>query len=148
MSTQLGKTSTSEAPFEAGCRSFEAVFGSPAQAFVEGVDALAPGFGRFIIETEFGAVYGRPGLSLGTRELVVIAACAALGETGLDAVRMHAAAALRAGVSRAAIVETLVQVSMAAGLPAALKALTAVAGVFAEHDAGPAQVESIRQEAR
>jgi 4-carboxymuconolactone decarboxylase len=106
-----------------GKQTFERVMGVPAKAFQDGVDAMAPGYGRQILEWEFADAYGRPGLDLKTRELVIVAACAAIGAVGHPAVRMHVPAAMRAGATRQEVVEVLVQVGFAAGLPAALGAL-------------------------
>jgi 4-carboxymuconolactone decarboxylase len=120
-----------------GAKTFEAVFGSSAQAFIDAVEPSAPGFGKLIVEMEFGDIYNRLGLDPKTRELIVIASCAALGATGLGAVRMHIPAALRCGATRAEIVESLVQVAMAAGLPTSLAALQAAKETFDALDASP-----------
>lgn len=135
MSTSNGNPSTLQALYELGSGTFDSSLSITAEQFVANVDPLAPGFGRLIVEMEFGAIYNRPGLDIKTRELVIIASCAALGATGLGAVKMHIPAALRHGGTRAEIVESLVQVSMAAGLPTALGALQAAGEVFAELDA-------------
>ncbi len=108
-----------------GKRTFEAALGTQADTFAAQVDALAPGYGRNILEWEFADGYNRPGLDLKTRELVIVASCAALGAVGHPAVRMHAVAALRAGATRQEVTEVLVQVGFAAGLPTALGALQA-----------------------
>ncbi|MDE1164453.1 MAG: carboxymuconolactone decarboxylase family protein [Pseudomonas sp.] len=129
---------TRDALFEQGCATFDSSLAISAQQFVTHVEALAPGFGRLIVEMEFGDIYSRPGLDLKTRELVIIASCAALGSTGFGAVKMHVPAALRHGATRAEIVESLVQVAMAAGLPTSLGALQAAKEAFDELDAAQA----------
>lgn len=136
MSVSDSNSETRQALYEKGAAVFDASLGITAQQFVESVDGMAPGFGRLIVEMEFGDIYNRPGLDIKTRELIIIASCAALGATGLGAVKMHIPAALRHGATRAEIVESLVQVAMAAGLPTALGALQAATEVFAELDAG------------
>ncbi|QEU01850.1 carboxymuconolactone decarboxylase family protein [Pseudomonas oryzihabitans] len=135
MSTPSGNPSTLQALFDQGAKTFDASLSLTAEQFVANVEPLAPGFGRLIVEMEFGAIYNRPGLDIKTRELVIIASCAALGAGGLGAVKMHIPAALRHGATREEIVESLVQVSMAVGLPIALGALQAASEVFAELDA-------------
>ncbi len=135
MSTSNGNPSTLQALYAQGEETFDSSLSITAEQFVANVEPLAPGFGRLIVEMEFGAIYNRPGLDIKTRELIIIASCAALGATGLGAVKMHIPAALRHGATRAEIVESLVQVSMAAGLPTALGALQAASEVFAELDA-------------
>ncbi|MCK6254072.1 carboxymuconolactone decarboxylase family protein [Pseudomonas fragi] len=135
MSTSNGNPSTLLALYAQGAETFDSSLSITAEQFVANVEPLAPGFGRLIVEMEFGAIYNRPGLDIKTRELIIVASCAALGATGLGAVKMHIPAALRHGATRAEIVESLVQVSMAAGLPTALGALQAASEVFAELDA-------------
>jgi 4-carboxymuconolactone decarboxylase len=104
-------------------KTFEKVFAAPAADFESDINALADGFGTLILNTEFGNIYSRPGLDLKTRELCIIASCATLGSTGESALRMHIPAAIRAGATWTEITEVIVQVSMAAGLPAAMAAL-------------------------
>ena len=139
MSPEISNTFSPDATFVAGAQTFESTFAKPAQSFIDTVDAMAPGFGHLIVEMEFGNIYNRSGLALKTRELIIIASCATLGETGFGAVRMHVGAALRAGATHAEIVETLVQVSMSAGLPTALGALQVVHEVFSEMAPAPHQ---------
>jgi len=129
---------TRQALYEKGAQVFDASLDTTAAEFVKTVDGMAPGFGRLIVEMEFGDIYNRPGLDIKIRELVIIASCAALGATGIGAVKMHIPAALRHGATRAEIVESLVQVAMAAGLPTSLGALQAASEVFAELDAAKA----------
>jgi 4-carboxymuconolactone decarboxylase len=114
---------------------FERSIGGSAQAFIDGIAAVAPDFGPLILEWEFADVYSRDTIDLKTREIVILAACAALGATGADAVKLHVKAALRARVTREQIAEILMQVGFAAGLPAALCAIGAVKAAFAEMDA-------------
>ena len=78
----------------------------------------------------FADVYGRSDLDLKTRELVIIAAGAALGATGIDVIKFHVPNALRAGANRAEIFGTLIQVAIVAGIPTALAAITAAAQVM------------------
>lgn len=135
MTDTLPAASGRDATFDLGKQTFERVMGSSAQAFCDMVDGLAPGYGRFILEAEFGDAYNRPGLDLKTRELVIIGSCAALGVTGHGAVGMHIHAALKAGATRAEIVEVLVQIGFGAGLPTAMAALQVAKDTFAAIDA-------------
>src|SRR5207253_3110759 len=83
---------------------------------------VAPDLGRYIIEFGFGDIYSRPGLSLPQRELATVAALTALGHAQLQ-LRVHLAAALNVGLSRNEIIETILQVALYAGFPAALNAV-------------------------
>ncbi|MCS3468908.1 4-carboxymuconolactone decarboxylase [Pseudomonas sp. JUb42] len=116
-------TAVSEQHLDEGRQHFEEVFGYTSQAFEQRFNELAPNYGRDIIAWEFSDAYRRPGLDLRTRELAIIAACAALGAIGHPTIKMHVPAALRAGATREEICEVLVQVGFAAGLPASLGAL-------------------------
>jgi 4-carboxymuconolactone decarboxylase len=92
--------------------------------FVEsGVAEVAPEFARMVIEFAFGDVYARDVLDLRSRELVAIAALAATGTAGPQ-LRMHVEAAVSVGLTKADIIEVLIQVSLYAGFPAALNALS------------------------
>ncbi|MCB8883634.1 carboxymuconolactone decarboxylase family protein [Acidisoma cellulosilytica] len=135
MSDGKNNQNGSDALYEQGVKTFEAAMGQPPTAFIETVDAIAPGYARMILESEFGDAYNRPGLDLRTRELVVIASCGALGVTGWGAMKMHIPAALRAGATRQEIVEVLIQIGFGAGLPTALGALQAAKEVFESLDA-------------
>ncbi|OAJ54912.1 hypothetical protein A6V36_08745 [Paraburkholderia ginsengiterrae] len=117
--------------FERGCATFEHVFGLPAKTFLDALADVSPDFARHVMEWEFADVYSRPALSLRERELVVLAACAALGATGQGPLRLHVGAALRSGLTQEAIVETFIQVGFAAGMPAALLAMQTAKDVFA-----------------
>jgi 4-carboxymuconolactone decarboxylase len=93
-----------------------------AHFVASGVAEVAPDFARMTIEYAFGDLYSRPGLDLRSRELVAIAALAAIGRAGPQ-LRMHVESAQSAGISRAEVVEILMQISLYAGFPAALNAL-------------------------
>jgi len=117
-----------------GKEAFHKAFGTDAEGFIETVNALAPGLGKFIVEAEFGEAYHRPGLDLKTRELVILASCATLGSVGLGAISMHISAALAAGATREEIIEVFVQLSFSAGFPTALAALECARTTFAKID--------------
>jgi 4-carboxymuconolactone decarboxylase len=92
--------------------------------FVEsGVAEVAPEFARMVIEFAFGDVYARDVLDLRCRELIAIAALAATGTAGPQ-LRMHVESAESAGLTKAEIIEVLIQVSLYAGFPASLNALS------------------------
>ena len=91
--------------------------------FVEsGVAEVAPDFARMTIEFAFGDLYARDALDLKSRELIAIAVLAASGRAGPQ-LRIHVQSAASSGISKAEIVETLMQTALYAGFPAALNAL-------------------------
>jgi 4-carboxymuconolactone decarboxylase len=92
--------------------------------FVEsGIAEVAPEFARMVIEFAYGDVYARDVLDLRSRELVAIAALAATGTAGPQ-LRMHVESAASVGLTKADIIEVLIQVSLYAGFPASLNALS------------------------
>jgi 4-carboxymuconolactone decarboxylase len=88
-----------------------------------GVAEVAPDFARMVIEFAFGDIYSRSALDLRSRELVAIAALAASGKAGPQ-LRVHVESAESVGISKAEIIEVLMQISLYAGFPAALNALS------------------------
>ena len=92
--------------------------------FVEsGVAEVAPEFARMVIEFAFGDIYARDALDLRSRELIAIAVLAANGKAGPQ-LRLHIESAASAGLTKAEIIEVLIQVSLYAGFPASLNALS------------------------
>lgn len=87
------------------------------------VAELAPDFARMAIEFSLGDLYSRDGLDMRSREIVAISSLAVLGDTGPH-LRIHIRAATRLGVTKAEIIEILMQTAVYAGFPAALNALS------------------------
>ena len=91
---------------------------------------IAPDFARYLIEFPFGDIYSRPGLDLRSREIATIAALTAMGNAAPQ-LKVHIEAGLNVGLSRDEITETIMQMSVYAGFPAALNGLFAAKEVFA-----------------
>jgi 4-carboxymuconolactone decarboxylase len=89
-------------------------------------------FQRFITEVAWGSVWTRDGLDRRQRSLLTIAMLAALGHH--EELAMHLRAASNTGASREEIKETLLQVAVYAGVPAANAAFAVAKRVFAEID--------------
>tara|TARA_Y100001951_G_scaffold104936_1_gene118704 strand:+ start:2530 stop:2844 length:315 start_codon:yes stop_codon:yes gene_type:complete len=96
---------------------------------VESLSGIAPDFARYLVEFPFGDIYSRPGLDLKSREIAVVAALTALGNAAPQ-LRVHVHGALNVGVSRTEIVETMMQMAVYAGFPAALNGLAVAREVF------------------
>lgn len=87
----------------------------------ESLETLAPALGAHI-RHGLGTLVGRSGLDLRTRELVTVGILAAVG--GCDPqLAFHTGGALRAGATADEVIETLMQVSVYAGIPRTLNAL-------------------------
>jgi 4-carboxymuconolactone decarboxylase len=89
-------------------------------------------FQTMIVEHAWGDVWTRPGLERPVRSLLVLAITAALGRW--EEFRLHLRATRNTGATREQVEETLIQVAIYAGVPAANTAFHIAADVFAELD--------------
>lgn len=108
--------------FERGIRARREVLGDEyVEAALGRVSSLDDAFQRFITEMAWGSVWARPELDRRTRSLITLAILAALGRH--EELVIHLRASQRIGVPPAEIAETLLQVAVYAGVPAANTAL-------------------------
>lgn len=119
-----------ETRLERGKRMLAAIDGQAGQNVIDALDDIAPDFARYVFEFPFGDIYTRPGLGLREREIATVAALTALGNA-VPQLKVHIEAGLNVGVSQEEIVETIMQMSVYAGFPAALNGLFAAKEVFA-----------------
>lgn len=117
--------------FECGLKLLNIIDGRGGQAVLASLDEIAPEFGRYLVEFPFGDIYNRPGLDLKCRELVTVAALTALGNAAPQ-LKIHIAAALNVGCKREEVIETIIQMAVYAGFPAALNGLFAARETFAK----------------
>jgi 4-carboxymuconolactone decarboxylase len=125
----------SEDRFERGARALAAIDGHAGQKVIDALADIAPDFARYLIEFPFGDIYTRPGLGLREREIATIAALTALGNAAPQ-LKVHIAAGLNVGLGHGEIVETIMQMAVYAGFPAALNGLFAAKEVFAGRGPG------------
>ncbi|OZI33029.1 4-carboxymuconolactone decarboxylase [Bordetella genomosp. 1] len=118
--------------YERGLARLREIDGQAGENVVASLADIAPDFARYLIEFPFGDIYSRPGLDLQRREIAVVAALTALGNAAPQ-LKVHIHAALNVGVSREEVVETIMQMAVYAGFPAALNGLFAAREVFAAH---------------
>lgn len=116
--------------FERGLRALSDIDGHAGQSVIDSLADIAPEFARYLIEFPFGDIYSRPGLDLRSREVATIAALTAMGNA-TPQLKVHIQAGLNVGLSRDEIVETIMQMAVYAGFPAALNGLFAAKEVFA-----------------
>jgi 4-carboxymuconolactone decarboxylase len=116
--------------FERGAAALERIDGEGGDKVVAALADIAPDFARYLLEFPFGDIYSRPGLGLREREIATIAALTALGNAAPQ-LKVHIQAGLNVGLTRAEIVEILMQMAVYAGFPAALNGLFAAKEVFA-----------------
>lgn len=120
----------SESRYERGTRKLAEIDGEGGAAVIASLADIAPDFARYIIEFPFGDIYSRPGLDLRSREVATIAALTAMGNARPQ-LKVHIQAGLNVGLSQDEIVETIMQMAVYAGFPAALNGLSAAREVFA-----------------
>lgn len=104
------------------------------QALEEKYGALLPGMPESVVDFAYGQQYSRPGLALRDRYLATIAALTALGGQTAPQLKINIAGGLKAGLSKSEIAETIWQMSLYGGLPAAINALNAALEVFGQED--------------
>jgi 4-carboxymuconolactone decarboxylase len=127
----------SESRYERGRRKLAEIDGDAGEAVIASLADIAPDLARYIIEFPFGDIYSRPGLDLRSREIATVAALTAMGNARPQ-LKVHIQAGLNVGLSQGEIVETIMQMAVYAGFPAALNGLSAAREVFAEQPAGAA----------
>jgi 4-carboxymuconolactone decarboxylase len=117
--------------YQRGLDKLAEIDGQQGQKVIDSLADIAPDFAQYLIEFPFGDIYSRPGLDLRTRELTTVAALTALGNAATQ-LKVHLHAALNVGCSREEIVETIMQMAVYAGFPAALNGLFVAKDVFGE----------------
>lgn len=107
--------------------------GEAGEKVINSLANICPDLGKYIIEYPFGDIYQREGLDLKTRELVTVAALAALGHCQPQ-LNVHINGALNVGCTPQEIVEVILQMSVYAGFPAALNGMFVAKTVFSERE--------------
>lgn len=117
--------------YERGLTKLCEIDGEAGERVLESLEGIAPDFARYLIEFPFGDIYSRPNLDLKSREIAVVAGLTALGNAAPQ-LKVHIQGALNVGVSRAEVVEIIMQMAVYAGFPAALNGLAVAKEVFAQ----------------
>jgi len=105
-----------------GLRTLTEITGESGAAVVDGLRDIAPDFADWIVDFSYGDVMSRPGLDRRTRQLATIAALTALGNAQPQ-LKVHIEGALSVGCRAQEIIETILQMAVFAGFPAAVNAL-------------------------
>lgn len=130
MTNPQNATTTSGERYKRGLAALTEIDGEAGIKVIASLADIAPDLGRYVIEFAFGDVYSRPGLDLKSRQVATIAALTALGNAGPQ-LRVHIQAGLNVGLTRAEIIEVMMQMVVYAGFPAALNGMFAAKEVFA-----------------
>jgi 4-carboxymuconolactone decarboxylase len=127
----LLESTTASDRYEQGMRTLQRVSGSSGAAVIDSLKDIAPDLGRLIIEFSYGDVISRAGLDEKSKELATIAMCTALG-TAQPQLVVHIHAALNVGATAEEVVETIQQMAVYAGFPAALNGISIARKVFTD----------------
>ena len=106
--------------------------GAPARV-EERLRRMSDDFAETVLGFAFADVLARPGIDLKTREMLTVAALTAMG-TARPQLEFHMRAALNVGVTRAEIVEILLQMAVYAGVPACMNGVAAAQAAFEAQD--------------
>ncbi|MGP4843965.1 carboxymuconolactone decarboxylase family protein [Marinobacter sp. 1Y8] len=115
--------------YEAGLKKLTEIDGAAGQKVIDGLKDICPDLAKYIIEYPFGDIYRREGLDLRTRELATVSALTALGHCQPQ-LEVHINGALNVGCNPQEIIETILQMSVYAGFPAALNGMSVARKVF------------------
>lgn len=117
--------------FEAGLKKLEEIDGEAGKRVIDSLASISPDLAKYTIEFPFGDIYQRPGLDLKSREIATIAALTALGNCQPQ-LNVHINGALNVGCKPEEIIETIIQMAVYAGFPAALNGMFVAKEVFLE----------------
>lgn len=121
-------------PLEAGRGFSERVMPGLETVLAKKYDDLLPGFSEWQIGTVYGGVYARDALDMKTRQLATVAGLAVMGAQTRPQLKIHVASVLKIGATKREIAETIMQMSLYGGFPAAINALNAAMEVFDEEE--------------
>ena len=106
----------------------DAAFGKAGLGRWDKINEIAPAHARAILEYCFGQMWDRPHLDMKTRELIVIAACAAQDLAG--EVKLHTRGALNRGATKDEVIDTILNCTPYIGFPKTNHALYAASEIF------------------
>lgn len=116
--------------YERGRERLREVHGDRSVATLESLGDL----GRLIVESAYGEVYSRPGLSLRDRQIASVAALVATGRS--SQLPVHLRSSLKAGLSAEELREVIIQTATIAGFPPAMNAWSTLNTILAGTEEG------------
>ena len=121
----------SQTRYQAGLEKLTEIDGEAGHQVIESLKDVCPDLAKYTIEFPFGDIYSRPGLDLRSREIATVAALTAMGHCAPQ-LKAHINAALNVGCTPEEVKETVLQMAVYAGFPAALNGMFVVKEVLAE----------------
>ena len=122
--------------FDQGLALLQQLEGCDHPSLFSAMAPLAPDLATMAVSFVYGQLYTRPQLTLPQRQLVTVAALAALGNARPQ-LQFHIGGALNVGCSPQEIVELMLHLAVYAGFPAALNGLFAAQEVFRARGEAP-----------
>lgn len=117
--------------YQLGIQNLQQTEGDRVKTVATRFATLAPDLSRLVVEFARGEIWNRQGLSLKSREFATLAMVTALGNQN-NSVEAHVEGALRAGATETEIKELLLQMTVYAGYPKTLAAVTAAQQTFVD----------------
>ena len=131
---KAGKPAKPSPALERGRKIMRSVLGSVGDHGIAELTRISPMHGRAVLEYCFGTVWAEPHLSIKTKELILIAVCAAQGE--YEAVERQVRGAINQGATSKEIIETLTTCAPYIGYPrtnASLRTAQKIIDEFKHH---------------
>jgi len=123
--------------YQTGLEKLTEIDGDVGHQVIESLKNVCPDLAKYTIEFPFGDIYSRPGLDLKSREIATVAALTAMGHCAPQ-LKVHVNAALNVGCTTEEVKETVLQMAVYAGFPAALNGMFVVKEVLIERGLMPA----------
>lgn len=117
--------------YQAGLEKLTEIDGEAGHQVIESLKNVCPDLAKYTIEFPFGDIYSREGLDLKSREIATVAALTAMGHCAPQ-LKVHVHAALNVGCTPEEVKETVLQMAVYAGFPAALNGMFIVKEVLVE----------------
>lgn len=117
--------------YQLGIQNLQQTEGDRVKTIATQFAKLAPDLSRLIIEFARGEIWNRRGLSLKSREFATLA-MVIVGSNQNNSVQAHVEGALRAGATETEIEELLLQMTVYAGYPKTLAAVTAAQQILVD----------------
>ena len=117
--------------YQAGLEKLTEIDGEAGHQVIESLKDVCPDLAKYTIEFPFGDIYSREGLDIKSREIATVAALTAMGHCAPQ-LKVHVHAALNVGCTPEEVKETVLQMAIYAGFPAALNGMFIVKEVLVE----------------
>ncbi|MGB7386612.1 MAG: carboxymuconolactone decarboxylase family protein [Pseudomonas neustonica] len=121
----------SKTRYQTGLEKLTEIDGEAGHQVIESLKDVCPDLAKYTIEFPFGDIYSRTGLDLKSREIATVAALTAMGHCAPQ-LKVHVNAALNVGCTPDEVKETVLQMAVYAGFPAALNGMFVVKDVLIE----------------